>query len=355
MSEESLEPEERAEDLPEYVRVLKTLMEEPWTYEFNALLRRLDASHTGPGFGRSSKPSEDVVRLGQTATMSFMPSSVNSITPNAIAPRIGLSFSGLFGAHGPMPLHLTEWIHERRHHDNDHTLEAFADIFHHRFFSLLYRAWVDSKPTIALHERSEKDIFRRFIGCFGGLSDISMGASEDHGRRYYMGHIGAGPARPEALEQVLQDRFNVAVKVHEFIGEWLDIDTEDCVSIGKCALGDGAILGNDVFSRATRFEVELGPLTLAEFNAFLPHGKNVVGLEEIIVAMVGMEMSWQVRLVLHADEINGVTLKSDDSVSSARLGYDSWMNTEASRSKSRSDMVVHHDDYIAEQLVTYAG
>jgi len=339
------------EDAPEYLRVLKALTEAPWSYEFNALLRRLDASHDGPGFGRSSRPSEDIARLGQTATMSFTPSSVDSITPKPTAPRIGLSFSGLFGAHGPMPLHLTEWIHERRYRENDHTLEAFADIFHHRFFSLLFRAWVDSKPTIALHESSEKDIFRRFIGCFGGISGNGMNSLEDHGRRYYMGHIGAGPARPEALEQILRDRFNVFVQVHEFIGEWLDIEVEDRISIGSFGLGDGTILGDDVYSRTTRFEVEVGPLTMAEYNAFLPHGKNVDGLKEIIVAMVGLEMSWQVRLVLHADEIKGVTLGSVEGPSSARLGYDSWMGDETNNSQPRRDMIVNDDDYALEELI----
>lgn len=334
-----------AAEVPEALQVLKKLTDTPWVFDAFDLMRRMDATHDGPGFGRSHSPSQDVARLGQRASMSFQPSSVNTLSPHPVAPLIRMSFSGLFGSNGAMPLHLTEWIHDRRHREDDTTLEAFADIFHHRFFSLLYRAWADSNPIVSLDSDPEDDVFRRFVGALGGIFGLDFQTKDDHGRRYYMSHIGAGAARPESIEKVLEDRFRVPAQIKEFVSQWLDLDEADRVSLGSYRLGEGKILGNEVYSRSTRFELELGPLSREDFEAFLPGGRNIDGLRELLTAIVGLSMSWQVRLVLKPEAVIGVKLSQTLGNDGSRLGFDSWMIDKVSPTEPRRDLVINDVDY----------
>ena len=74
--------------------------------------------------------------------MGFAPSTVAEVRQreeNGLHEVSILSF-GLFGPNGPLPVHMTEYARERIHHHQDHSLSAFADLFHHRLTLLFYRA-----------------------------------------------------------------------------------------------------------------------------------------------------------------------------------------------------------------------
>ena len=69
-----------------------------------------------------------------------------------------LRLFGLFGPHGPMPMHVTELARERLRAHQDPTLARFSDIFHHRLLALFYRSWAQNQPTVQ-HDRPKNDRF----------------------------------------------------------------------------------------------------------------------------------------------------------------------------------------------------
>src|SRR6478609_2460492 len=73
-------------------------------------------------------------------------------------PRLYVTFGGMFGPQGPLPLHLTEYARDRIINSADPTFARFLDIFHHRMLSLVYRAWADAQPTVQF-DRPESDRF----------------------------------------------------------------------------------------------------------------------------------------------------------------------------------------------------
>lgn len=334
---------------PEMLRVLSELKEKPWTYDFFSLARRLEAGSDGPGFGRSKRPSEDPVRFGQHASMQFSPRSVHSIKSSDEALIIKLLFSGIFGPNGAMPFHLTEWATDRRQHANDTTLEDFADIFHHRFFSLFYRAWADTDPVVAMDSPEQADVFKKYIGAIGGVYNTDSDDFLDYGRRFYMSHIGPSSARPEALKQVIADSFNSDVEIIEYVGSWLDIGQEDCAALSDCELGSGQILGGSVWSRTGKFEIVIGPMSAEKFNEFLPGEKNANLIREIVIALVGLDFDWQVRLLRASDTIENASLNGQ-----ARLGYDTWMDAPSNQSAPRDDLILTNRQYnVLEQDLRY--
>lgn len=325
---------------PDAVKVLTTLQNAPWEYDFFAAARRLDASHPGPGFGRSTRPEQDPVRFGQRAEMAFPTRSIDSLAAGAITPIVKLLFSGLLGAGGPLPAHLTEWSEDRRKHHNDDSFEAFADIFHHRFFSLLYRAWADADPAVCLDREDGFDPYAKFIGSLGGVYKVGALDFKDLSRRFYMTHIGPSSSRPEALERIFADFFRVPAKIEEFVGMWLEVPEEDRVTLGNTGLGDGMVIGKAIWSRTTTFEIVLGPMDKAEFEKFLPGKQHNSALREIVIANAGMDYDWRLRLRRKPRSITGSKLGEG-----ARLGYDAWMGTGKAVKETCDDMVISGDRY----------
>ncbi|MGR9117607.1 MAG: type VI secretion system baseplate subunit TssG, partial [Gammaproteobacteria bacterium] len=232
-----------------------SLEKEPYKYGFFQLMRLLEcAYHDKPRLGHSVRPVDDPIRLGQEVSLTFESSSLSSFTPGkgGRPPRLRGRFLGLFGTNGPLPLHLTEYVHERVHYYRDHTLARFADIFHHRMRCLFYRAWADTEPAVSF-DRPESDRFSRYIGSLAGLGLDSLqerDAMPDLAKFYYAGYLSGQSKHAEGLRAMLADYFRLPVSIEEFTGEWLDISDSDVTRLGETPrtgeLGVSAILGSRV-------------------------------------------------------------------------------------------------------------
>ena len=102
-------------DSSSLAQLFDALAAAPYAFDFFALMRRIDAlSPNAPRLGRALRPSFEPVRLGQDPELDFAPAAISSHETSAHGPpRIGVRFFGLFGPHGPLPLHLTDYARER--------------------------------------------------------------------------------------------------------------------------------------------------------------------------------------------------------------------------------------------------
>lgn len=327
---------------PEHLNLMKALKEEPWAFDFFSAARRLEAAHQSEGFGRSKRPIQDPVRFSQYADMAFSPRSVHSLqaVEGRDVPSLRLLFSGLFGPNGAMPYFMTEWIADRRKHHDDETLEAFSDIFHHRFFSLFYRAWADSDPAVALDKGDLNDVYATYLSAIGGVTLTKGDDFLDHGRRYYMGQIGPSSARPESLARVLSDHTGVEIDISEFKGGWLTVESEDQVCLGNTPLGGGQALGNAIYSKASAFEIVAGPVDDEQFEKLLPDGEWAGLIDEVVTAVAGIELSWTLRILRKETDIETSGLSG-----TTRLGVDSWMIGDAREEALRGDVVISAQRY----------
>ena len=77
------------------------------------------------------------MRLGQLPHLRFPPGDIAGFEPRRCrAARLRTYVFGLFGPHGPLPLHVTAHARERARREQDPTLADFCDVFHHRMLSL---------------------------------------------------------------------------------------------------------------------------------------------------------------------------------------------------------------------------
>ncbi len=325
-------------------QLLRDLTDEPYKFGFFQAVRLLENAHPGlPRVGTSLRLRDDPIRFAQSPTLAFAPSTISSFTPGDAthAPTLTVRFFGLFGANGPLPLHLTEFARERaRRMPADSALVHFLDMFHHRMLSLLYRAWSEARPTVSL-DRPDNDPFSRWVGSLAGYGVPSLrgrDAVPDSARLAAAGILGRAVHGAEGLERLLNDFFRVRVRVHQWQPHWMRLPEEARSRIGlrhaPVALGESAVVGSRVWDCQTRFRVEIGPLTLAEYQRFLPGGDSMKRLRDWVLNYIGHELSCEMHLVLKQAEVPAVKVGR-----AGRLGYTSWLGRRPGKTDA-SDLVL---------------
>ena len=151
--------------------LLRKLADEPHKFDFFAAVRLLENAHPGlPRIGTSLRLRDDPIRFAQAPSLSFAPAALARFSAGEgdTPPTLQQRFFGLFGANGPLPLHMTEYARERaRRMPSDRALVRFLDMFHHRLLSLLYRAWAEANPAVSL-DRPDNDPFSRWVASVAG-------------------------------------------------------------------------------------------------------------------------------------------------------------------------------------------
>jgi type VI secretion system protein ImpH len=292
----------------------RQLREAPYEHDLFALLRWIDArAGAAQPLGRTGHPAEEPVRLTQKASLAFAPASLADLRePEGRAAQLSIYGFGLFGPNGPLPLHLTEYARERERMAADPTLVAFADLFHHRLITLFYRAWADSQVTANLDRPGEARFDAHLASLLGmGLpAQKRPGAIGLHARYCQAGHLGRQSRNPEGLRAILHSYFEIPVSVIEHVTHWVKLADGDRRALGSAGmgtglgmgLGQGSTLGVAVRDAQSRFRLVLGPLTLDQYQRFLPGGERVAALVEWVDEFVGMDLSWDVQLLLADDQ-----------------------------------------------------
>ena len=193
---------------------IEDLAAAPHRFDFNRVMREIEALHSDrPRFGRSIRPSEDKLRLGQEASVEFAPAMLADWAAGEgnRADRLLVHFFGLFGPDGPLPLHLTEYARDRLRNERDPTFQRFADLFHHRALSLMYRAWADVRPTVSF-DRPASDRFATYVGALAGLGMQTLrdrDAMPDLTKLHFAGLLANQTRHADGLAAILTSFFTM--------------------------------------------------------------------------------------------------------------------------------------------------
>jgi len=340
------EPESR-EGPPGALDVLALLpgiAEEPFRYDLWHFLRWLDAKHPQlPRLGRAPTPSLEPIRIGQEPSPVFAPAQIHALQRAENGrPRLTILGFGLFGPNGPLPTHLTEYARERRR-DGDGTFVRFVDMIHHRFTLFFYRAWADSQSTVSL-DRLGDDHFSRHCASLVHLGEPSLrdrDAVADHAKLFVAGHLVRDTRNPEGIARILALFFDARVHVEQWVMHWLPLASDERTRLGygRSAerIGVGAIAGERVPDVQSRFRIRLGPLHLADYESHLPGGKPFGQVLAWLRTYIGYEFEWDVRLVLHRDEVPRAALGG-----TSRLGWTTWLG-ERHGPDDADDLVLTHE------------
>ncbi len=285
------------------------------------------------GFG---DPTEEVVRFGVPATVAFPPAEIHALDlpeDEAAQARMGINFLGLTGPLGVLPHHYTLVVAERER-ARDGSLRDFLDLFHHRLASLFYRAWRKLRFTVAAESGGEDRLREHLLDLAGvGLDSLKerLPVPPDT-MAFYAGLLGMQPAGAVAMEQLLADFFGVPAEVQQFVGAWSPLRGGDQTSLEEegmlpsGALGGGAVAGDEVWDPQAGVRVRLGPLTRAEFDAFLPTGSAHESLRALTRLFSRGQVQIDAQLVLAREEVPGLVLGGEREPSQ-RIGWTTWIRS----------------------------
>jgi len=327
-------------------RLFEAVARQPWSHDFFALLRQIDALHpAAPRLGTALRPSAEPVRLGQDAELDFAPAAVMSFqAPAGRPPRLGVRFFGLFGPMGALPLHLTEYARDRQRNHADPTLVRFADLFHHRALLLFYRAWAQSQPTVQA-DRASDDRFAAWVGALAGLTPSRLqgrDAVPEAAKRYLSGHLSKATRNPEAMRKILVEYFDVPIRIESHVGHWMPLRREDQSRLGSAfarrsaTLGVSSVAGSKVWDRQYKLRLHIGPLSLQQYRRFLPGQRSLIELRDWMRHLLGFEMLWDLRLELQASEVPKLGLGRRAGTAQP-LGLSAWLGRK-SAAEHRADL-----------------
>lgn len=329
---------------------------EPWTLEqalqalnhddvhatmFGAL-RLLEGSQAQRArLGYSHRAEEDPVRLDQALLLGFAEREVDEIVP----PRAGHASGrpvltqwavGLLGPQGALPLTWTQYAHDlataAHRSSRDPSFVAFVNVLQRRQLGLLYRAWSDTQAITGVDARGATHPLADRLRAVAGLAHARLAQRDSVAEGFKLAFAAVLSRRvksPQPLASMLARHFECDVRVEEFCARWLDIPRDQRTRLGKAfsVLGTDAVAGARVWDCATRFRILVGPLTLARYRDFLPHGAAYRQLHDLVVLYAGPEWEWEVVPLLRQDEVPYSWIGNEGLL----LGWSSWLGVRYAR------------------------
>jgi len=318
------------------IPIQSELLDEAYRFEFFQAVRLLEKMYPAKrSVGGDALPHEEIVRFRSRVAFDFPSSEIHEInqateeTHGDDRLEMVENFMAMAGVSGVLPTHYTELVYSRIRY-RDTAMWSFLDIFTHRAVSMFYRAWEKYRFPVG-YERGE-DAFTQSLFDFCGLGTRGLRgrmAVEDEALLPYTGLIAQKPHSTKALENIVSDYFGIRVKVKQFFGQWLSLGPQDVTMIGtqNFVLGRNAIVGSKVWDQQSKFRVELGPLTFAQYQAFLPNGNAHKVVKSIIKFFAGMEFDYDLRLTLLGKQVPGCILTTR-AQRKPMLGWTTFLKTQ---------------------------
>ncbi len=318
-------------------RVKARMLNEPQRFDFFQLVRlieaesmRVDPEHNQ--LGDSGSPRRDPLQFRANPDLVFAAGAVESArlrkdksTGREVQWQVDANVLGLNGASGVLPFHYSELILARLR-EKDTTLKAFLDHFNHRTLSLFYRAWKKYRPMMAFQTRQVsqsryvKDWYEESVKALVGLSGLPGSFHTQPGA--WMNYPGVAAHRrcnEYTLKNVIYHQFGLKVKIHQFKGKWRRLSPDvvtrmaGAMTLGmNNALGQNAILGSRCWVLQNLFEIEIEDFTEENFREFAPGSQKLAALYEFIKQRAGIEMDFDLSLMVREDRLQPIRLGSTD-------------------------------------------
>jgi type VI secretion system protein ImpH len=326
--------------------VAQRLFDEPYAFEFAQAVRLLELLRPGSvPLGTGLDPRAEALALAGALAPEFAPSALGALRPalrRALAvtadtagaappqPELEVNAFGLGGPDGPLPDAYQEWLQDRLR-QKDTSAVAFLNLFQNRLLALLYRA--QRKYRVADPFRaplySPAQIILRGLT---GLPLPKRGAAMPAGNL----HVSAILARAglmanerrslAAFDVIVHHQFGVPVRSSPFAGGWRTLADESQTRIGRLGrnhlLGQGTVVGTRIWDEHRGIRIEIGPLSLATYQSFLPGGRRHADLHALAAAYFGTDLYQHLDLHLGAGLQPKAQLSREAPL---RLGWTAWI------------------------------
>ena len=302
-------------------------------WSFFQLVRALTRSAPGaPEPGGEGPARAENVRFRPALSLGFAPSGIAGVERlpsenGAPSPRwrVTVNFMGIYGPSSPLPNHVTEDFLDSTHEPDP--ARDFVDLFHHRIVSLFHRAWGKYRYPLQYTEGGRDPASRRWM-CLMGLGTPGLEAAAGLSAARLLataGLLADGHRSAAGLECFLRAQLGIPeLRVRTNVRRFARIPDGQRMRLGggSARLGRTAVLGERMLDRSGAFQIEIGPLGIAEYRRFLPGGADLTRLVRLTRLYARDPLDFSVLLRLNAAEVPPLGLRPS---SSLPLGWASWV------------------------------
>lgn len=334
--------------VPRFAAVAELMKAEPWTFDFFHAIRLLEQFRVGRRrVGFFNEPSREVIRFGAYPSLAFPASAIQSLDPESAEWKMLVNFIGLTGPLGVLPRLYTVAVQERGRL-KDNTLRDFLDMFNHRVTSLFYRAWTKYRLPVRYPLGMDDQMSLAFL-TFSGLGTPGLRKRQEIDDETFVwlsGLFGLQARSAVALEQILEDYFQVPVEVVQFVGAWCPLVGDSTCDLSEDEdpseqLGCGAVVGDEVFDHQAKVRVRLGPLTIGKYRWFLPGESGYRRLRQLTRFFSRDQTDFEVQLILRRDDVPYCELADEDrEQDEVQLGWTTWVKNRPRFPRDPEDTVL---------------
>lgn len=289
------------------------------------------------GVGRDSFPRDELIRFKSVQNLGFPGSAITAIEEkphkdaDVKAFNMMVSFFGLTGPSGVLPIHYSELVIERLK-QKDPTMRDFFDLFNHRLISLFYRAW--EKYRFACHYQGTKDNSDTFSYVMQQLT-----GQQSNSGLFYGGFYTKNIRSAQQLSLQLSHLLSAEVDVVPLTGRWIHLSkTEQSRFAGKgqpqgqyAQLGHSSLLGSKVWdiSSVVELSIQAKPDVI---QSLLPGQPGYIRMQQLLSDFLEPAIQCRVRLHAKIADLPGINLQGK-----SQLG----MGGVLLAAKSRNDFKTH--------------
>jgi type VI secretion system protein ImpH len=305
--------------------LIARLLAEPQRFDFAQAVRLLLLALGERGIPERRALARHL-RFANSLALAFPPSELEGVIPDADVDgyRLTPAFMSLLGAHGALPLHVTERLLALPHDDPDAgAARAFLDMFSTRMVALWYRAW--QKCRVEHLVAGPRDAYLPLLLALAGVpagGTFAHAGVLDADLAAFAGVLRRRPVSAAVLARILTGHFGVPVRVEEGIGGWDALSrAEQCVPGVRGQLGRTALLGERSWRPDLCVRVRIGPLDRAGYERFLPGAAGNRALRTLLGLCAAPTLAYEVVLVLRRADVAPVQLAAGG----RRLGLEGYL------------------------------
>lgn len=137
--------------------------------------------------------------------------------------------------------------------------------------------------------------------------------------------------------------FSLPIHVKQFAGRWLHLPPEQRTQLGRrnAQLGHSAVAGKRVWDYQSCIRIELGPLSLADYQRFQPGTECYRKLVELVRFYIGAGLDFEIAPRLKREAVPCARLGRNGNVA---LGWLGWLKRPG-RDAEPSRCAVFHIPY----------
>ncbi len=225
--------------------------------------------------------------------------------------KLKLTFMGLCGVDSPLSHYFLEYAQR----DDEHAkcVSDFLNIFNNRLYTFLYLVWKKYRPFVCI----EKSLYLEYLKFLSGNTLMTQDGNEFA----FVGLLGSSVHSAVALTGMISEYLdNVPVNVQQFVPYLINLSVLR-IGISEIRLGDNAILGNQIMTKARKIIIQIGPLDDQCAAQLFPEQVENHRLKNLVSRYLGPTLQFDIVLIINITHDHCLKLGSDN----IGLGRISWL------------------------------